>query len=207
MSIKSFHHVLTHLLCCTAILAAGCTKTPPLAPINKDATILAFGDSLTFGTGATPETSYPTQLAMQIGRKVVGDGVPGEITADGLKRLSLSLDEFQPALLILCHGGNDFLQKRSEQEAAANLRAMVRLAQERGIGVVLIATPKPGLLPSAPAFYADIAKEFGTPVDTESLRQVLTDNSKKSDLVHPNAAGYKIIAERVAELLKKSGAI
>ncbi len=207
MTTVQVRRVLAPLFCCTALLIAGCTKTPPLQYLNNEATILAFGDSLTFGTGATVETSYPTQLAQKIGRKVVRDGVPGEITADGLKRLVFSLDEFQPALLILCHGGNDFLQKRPEREAAENLRAMVRVAQQRGIGVVLIATPKPGLLPSAPAFYADIAKEFGIPIDTDILRQVLTDNSKKSDLVHPNAAGYKMIAERVAELLKKSGAI
>ncbi len=201
--------LLARWLICAAIFAgsAGCSKSPSLPPLRSDAVILAFGDSLTFGTGATPETAYPAQLAAQIGRKVVGDGVPGEITADGLRRLPASLDETQPALLVLCHGGNDFLQKKPDSQAAANIRAMVKLAQARNISVVLIATPKPGLFPSPPDFYADIAKEFGIPVDIKILQEILTDNSKKSDLVHPNAAGYKMIAGRVADLLRNAGAI
>ncbi len=196
-------------LVCVALFscAAGCSKSPSLAPLKPDAVVLAFGDSLTFGTGATPEAAYPAQLALQIGRKVVGDGVPGEVSADGLRRLSASLDDVQPALLVLCHGGNDFLQKKPDNEAAANIRAMIKLAQSRNISVVLIATPKPGLFPSPPDFYAEIAKEFGIPVDIKILQEILTDNSKKSDLVHPNAAGYKMIAARVAELLRSAGAI
>lgn len=196
-------------LVCTAMFAcvAACSKPPSLPPLKGDAVILAFGDSLTYGTGASPETAYPALLALQIGRKVVGDGVPGEISADGLRRLPASLDEVQPALLVLCHGGNDFLQKKPDTQAAENIRAMIRLAQSRNIGVVLIATPKPGLFPAPPDFYADIAKEFGIPVDTKILQEILTDNSKKSDLVHPNAEGYKMIAGRVVEILRKAGAI
>ena len=121
--------------------------------------MLAFGDSLTFGTGASPAESYPAQLQSLIGRKVVNAGVPGEISADGLSRLPEVLEEVQPRLLLLCHGGNDFLRKQSETAAAANVRAMIRLARDKGIGVVLIATPKPGLTISSPDFYADIAKE------------------------------------------------
>jgi acyl-CoA thioesterase I len=113
----------------------------------------------------------------------------------------------KPKLLLLCHGGNDFLRKQSDAVAASNVRAMVKLARDRGIGVVLIATPKPGLVLSPPDFYAEIAKEFSIPIETEVLSDVLKDNAKKSDLVHPNAAGYREIAERLAALLRKAGAI
>ena len=39
------------------------------------------------------------------------------------------------------------------------------------------------------------------------VTEVLKDASLKSDPIHPNAQGYRVIAERVAGLLKKSGAI
>ena len=189
------------------VLLAACGKGPQVTPLAQDAVVLAFGDSLTFGTGAQPAESYPSQLAGIIGRTVVNAGVPGEISEDGLKRLPEVLEETQPKLLILCHGGNDFLRKLSESQAAANLRAMIRLAKQKNISVILIATPKPGLLLSPPDFYAEIAKEFAIPFNDDILKSVLRDNALKSDLVHPNAAGYAEIAKTVAKVLKKAGAV
>ena len=131
----------------------------------------------------------------------------GEISADGLQRLPGILEEFNPKLLILCHGGNDFLRKQSDTAAAANVRAMIKLAKDKGIGVILLATPKPGLLLSPPDFYAEIAKEFAIPFNDDAFKSVLRDNNLKSDLVHPNAKGYVQIAQALNKLLKRSGAI
>lgn len=190
-----------------AVLLAGCGKGPQVPALGNNDVVLAFGDSLTFGTGAPPAESYPAQLQSLIGRKVVNAGVPGEISADGLSRLPEVLEEVQPRLLLLCHGGNDFLRKQSETAAAANVRAMIRLARDKGIGVVLIATPKPGLTISSPDFYADIAKEFAIPFNDDALKSILRDNALKSDLVHPNAKGYAQIAQVLDKLLRKAGAI
>lgn len=190
-----------------ALLLAACSRTPTLPSLASGDTVMAFGDSLTFGTGAATQESYPARLEALIGRKVVNAGVPGEISEDGLKRLPEAIEEYQPKLLILCHGGNDFLRKLGDDAAADNLRAMVRLAQSKHIAVVLLATPKPGLLLSAPKFYAEIAKEFRLPIDDEVLPSVLGDNGLKSDLVHPNAKGYEKVAAALAGLLKKAKAI
>ena len=188
-------------------LLCGCGKPPSLPVLAANATILAFGDSLTYGTGAAVNESYPAQLKSLISREVIAAGVPGETSADGLVRLPGALDEHQPKLLIVCHGGNDFLQKLGDEKTAANVRAMVKLAKDRGIAVVLIATPKPGLLPTPPDFYQAIAKEFSIPIDDAVLKNVLADNALKSDLVHPNARGYGVMAAAMAKLLKKSGAV
>lgn len=197
--------------CCLLLLAfalAGCGgSSPKLSRLPADAVVLAFGDSLTFGTGAQPEASYPAALEKLIGRKVWSAGVPGEVSAAGLARLSSALDYYQPRLLILCHGGNDFLRKLGDAQAAENLRAMIRLARQRGIEVVLVAVPKPGLFPSPPDFYAGIAKEFGLPYEDAALKSILRDNELKSDIAHPNAKGYARLAEAIAALLKKSGAV
>jgi lysophospholipase L1-like esterase len=190
-----------------ALLAASCGEQPKLSPLGSDAVILAFGDSLTFGTGAREDESYPSQLATLVRRTVVGAGVPGEVSAAGLERLPAALEEHRPRLLLLCHGGNDFLQRRSKSAAAANVRAMIRLARERGVEVLLIGTPEPGITVTPPDFYAEIAKEFGIPYEGEILGKVLKDSSLKADTVHPNGRGYRLIAERIAELLRKSGAV
>ncbi len=188
-------------------LLSGCSKAPKLLPLDANATLLAFGDSLTFGTGAAGSESYPAQLQALISRKVIAAGVPGEVTADGLARLPQALEEFKPKLLILCHGGNDFLQKTGDAKAEENIRAMVKLARDKDIAVVLIATPKPGLSVQPPDFYQAIANDFNIPLDDAVLKKVLTDNELKSDLVHPNAKGYSLFARHVAKLLKQAGAV
>jgi lysophospholipase L1-like esterase len=191
-----------------ALLLTACgSATPPLPPLDPSAVVLAFGDSLTFGTGASPGESYPAQLERLIGRKVVAQGVPGEVSAQGLARLPGALEATAPRLLVLCHGGNDLLRKLPESDAAANVRAMVRLAREKGIAVVLIGVPKPGISPSPAAFYAEIAQEFAVPYEGSILKTVLTDNELKSDWVHPNAKGYARVAEAVAGLLKQAKAL
>ena len=197
-----------------ALLLLGCALAgcgSQHAEANADCppmpSILAFGDSLTFGTGAQPEASYPAVLEKLIGRKVWSAGVPGEVSAAGLVRLPAALDYYRPRLLILCDGGNDFLRRLGDAQAAENLRGMIRLARQRGVDVVLIGVPKPGLLPSPPDFYAEIAKEFRLPYEANALKTILRDNELKSDLAHPNAKGYAMLAQAVAELLKKSGAI
>lgn len=194
-------------LAVVALIVAGCGKGPRLSPLGSDAIVLAFGDSLTFGTGASEQESYPAQLAQLIGRKVMRAGVPGEVSADGLARLPDALDEHQPKLLILCHGGNDFLRRVPKQQAAANVRAMIRLAKSRGVEVALIGTPEPGLTVSPPEFYAEIAREFSVPYEDGVVGKILRDSSLKSDAIHPNARGYRLIAERLAELLRKAGAV
>ncbi len=188
-------------------LAAACGGQPRLARLAPDAVVLAFGDSLTFGTGANPKESYPARLEALIGRNVIASGVPGEVSSEGLARLPSALDEAKPQLVILCHGGNDLLRKLDDAQAADNIRAMVRLAKAQGAQVVLVGVPRPGLLPSAAGFYEDIAKEFRMPYEGTALRKILTDNALKSDLAHPNAAGYARLAEAVAALLKKAGAV
>lgn len=190
-----------------AVATAGCGERPKLAPLPGDAVVLAFGDSLTYGTGAGESESYPAQLERLIGRRVVRAGVPGEVSAQALARLPEMLDEHAPRLLLLCIGGNDFLRRLGNPQAAANVRAMVKLAKDRGIDVLLIGTPEPGFVVSPPAFYAQIAKEFRLPYEEAAIGFVLQDGALKSDPIHPNAQGYRIIAERVAGALKKSGAI
>jgi acyl-CoA thioesterase-1 len=189
------------------LLGAACGDTPRLSKLPGDAVVLAFGDSLTFGTGAEESESYPAQLEQLIGRRVVRAGVPGEVTAQALARLPGALDEHAPRLLLLCIGGNDFLRRTGNRQAEANVREMVKLATGRGIGVLLIGTPEPSLAPSPPAFYAAVAKEYRIPYEGGAITEVLKDASLKSDPVHPNARGYRLIAERLAATLKKTGAI
>lgn len=229
---------LVVLLLLAVIVVSGlpvCASGAGLPRLAKDAVVLAFGDSLTFGTGAAAEESYPAVLERLIGRRVVNEGIPGEISVEGLERLPEMLRREKPALLILCHGANDLLRFLEKRRIVANLRAMVRLAREKGIAVVLVAVPSlvialspepiylevptergasvriamrsPGIALSPAPFYRELAAEMDLPIEEETLTMVLSDGSLKSDLIHPNAAGYRRLAESIAVLLKKNGAV
>ena len=195
------------LLCVATLALGGCGDAPKLARLAPDAVVLAFGDSLTYGTGAAEADSYPAQLERLIQRKVVRAGVPGEVSAQALARLPSALEEHQPKLLVLCVGGNDFLRNLGQAEVAANVRRMIAMARQKGSDVLLLGTPEKGLFVSPPKFYAQIAKELGIPYEGKVIGEILRNAELKSDHIHPNARGYRLMAERVAELLKQSGAL
>jgi acyl-CoA thioesterase-1 len=199
--------ILRALLVVLPLLAAGCGDSAKLPALAPDAVVLAFGDSLTYGTGASESQSYPAQLEALIGRRVVSAGVPGEVSAQALARLPGLLDELRPQLLILCTGGNDFLRNLGKPQVEANVRRMIFLAQERGAGVLLIGTPEKGLLLTPPPFYADLADQFRIPYEGDVIAEILRDSALKSDPIHPNAKGYRLIAERIAERLRRAGAL
>ncbi len=189
------------------LVLAACLAPPSLPRLSSDAVVLAFGDSITYGTGADGGESYPVVLAALTGRRVVNAGVPGEVSSDGLARLPGLLDEHRPQLLILTHGGNDLLRKGSPEVLARNLRAMVEAARSRGIAVVLVGVPAPGLLLDVPEVYPRLAKEYRLAYDGEILRAIEGDRALKSDPIHPNAEGYRRLAQRLAALLREAGAL
>jgi lysophospholipase L1-like esterase len=203
--IKSNTYVISLLW---LVLLAGCgDKVPRLARLAPGDVIVAFGDSLTYGTGAAASESYPAVLGELLGRPVVRAGVPGETTAGGLARLNDVIASHRPKLMIVCLGGNDMLRKVAESETRANLREILRTLQSRNIAALLVGVPRPALLTSAPPFYAQIAEEFNIPYEGEIVTDILYQPGEKADTIHPNAKGYRRMAQAIAALLKKAGAV
>ncbi len=198
---------LAFALLLIAALASCGENVPRVAPVGPNEVIVAFGDSLTYGTGAAETESYPVVLDQLIGRKVVKAGVPGEVTAQGLARLPGVIEEHRPALMIVCLGGNDMLRRMDEAQVRKNLREIIRAIRAQGIAVVLVGVPKPALIASAPAFYGELAKEFGIPYEGNVVTDVMYQLELKADPIHPNARGYRRMAEAIAELLRKAGAV
>ena len=197
------------VLCLLLWLAlAGCgAKAPELPKLGPDDVILAFGDSLTFGTGAREDESYPEVLAELVSRKVVRAGVPGEMTAQGRRRFEQALETHRPKIVLLCLGGNDLLRRLDDATIVANLRAMIEMARARNVAVVLLGVPRPALFGGAATFYAELADKHDLVYEGEVINAVLRDPGLKSDPIHPNAAGYRRIAERIATVLQTRGAL
>ena len=190
------------------LVIAACGKTPSLPPLSDSGVILAFGDSLTYGTGVGNGDDYPAILSHLTAREVINEGIPGEISLAGLKRLPHLLDQYQPELLILIHGGNDMLRSIPMSTTRANLEAMIEKAHERDIAVVMLGIPKPGLfLLSSADFYENLAGKARIPIDNDVVPGILADNDLKSDMIHPNKRGYRLMAQALYALLLESGAL
>ena len=196
-----------HLALALTLLLSACGADPQLPPLTGDAVVLAFGDSLTRGTGAKNDESYPALLAAATGLHVINAGIPGEESDAGLERLPELLAEAQPNLVILGHGGNDLLRKRDLNLTKANLRQMAELARASGASVVLLGVPKPGLFIGTHPLYRELAEELELPLEDEALADILADPGRKSDSIHPNAVGYAELATAIHNLLRQAGAL
>ncbi len=197
---KKYYVVLCILF---ATLIAACSESVKYAAIPKGATVLILGDSLSYGTGAKAGEDYPTLLAKTTGWKIVNKGVPGDTSAGGLERLTDLLSEYQPQLLIVELGGNDFLQQVPQSQTEANLKAMLSLAKAQNVKTILVAIPEFNALRAAVGNLADhpmyeaIAKETATPLIKDIFSDVLINRSLKADQIHPNAAGYAEVGNKM----------
>lgn len=189
---------------------AGCSRRSPIRgqAVAAGATVLALGDSLTYGTGAPPESSYPAVLQRLTGWRVINAGVPGDTVEQALARAPALLQEHAPALVLIGIGGNDFLRRLDEGAARANIVRIVDLVKAAGAQAVLIAVPRPtlaarftGSLTDHP-MYGEIAEQLRLPLHRQGWSEVLGDDRLRSDSIHANAAGYEQFARSLLATLR-----
>lgn len=200
------------LLSCFILLGCG-REAPRYAAVPPGSTVLAFGDSVTWGTGAARGEDYPTRLAELSGWQIENAGVPGDLALTAKDRIGDLLETHTPRLVLVELGGNDFLRRRPEREVAEDLRAILRAVRSAGAQPVLVAVPAfspigaaTGRLKDA-AIYRSLAEEEGVPLVESVFSEILSEAALRADPIHPNAQGYRRLADGIAESLKGHGLI
>lgn len=192
-------------------LLTACSRKRRLQALPPGTTVLALGDSLTFGTGATTETSYPSVLERASGWKIVNAGVPGDTSAGALQRLPDLLRQHAPGLVVVSIGGNDFLRRLPAADTRANVRAICAQAVASGAQVLLVAIPEVSALAAVARslgdhpLYGEVAGELKVPLHAGGWAAVLNDPALRSDAVHANARGYEAFAQGLAARAKGLG--
>ncbi len=169
--------------------------------------ILAFGASIVAGHGLEAADSLPAQLeralrAQGVDATVIDGGVSGDTSAGGLARLDWSLAD-NPDLVIVDLGGNDALRAIDPKTTEANLDAIVaRLrAQKRGVLIAgMLAPPNLGkdYADAFNAVFPAVAARHDVTLYPFLLDGVVADPAlNQADGIHPNAAGVKVIVERM----------
>ncbi|MEQ9397133.1 GDSL-type esterase/lipase family protein [Haliea sp.] len=202
---------LLRALVALVALVPGCSRESPYSPLPAGSVVLAFGDSVTWGTGAGRGEDFPSRLAEHSGWQVVNAGVPGNTATAARERLEGLLRQHDPALVIVELGGNDFLRRRPDADVEADLRDILRTVQDHGAIPVLVAVPRlsllratVGALKDAP-LYARLAEAEGVLLVPDVLSGVLSQESLRADTIHPNKAGYEVLAEELAAALRQAG--
>lgn len=201
MNMKRKHATFLYVLL-TLFFVSGCgTHVQNLD--SKGSNIICFGDSITYGTGAPKGNDYPTFLGIFLGKNVINTGVPGDTTYGALERLESDVLERDPYIVVVEIGGNDYLQKIPKEHTLKNLERIISRIQNNGAIVVLCDISGGIGFPKYRRSYRNLAKKTGSIFIPGILETVLRNPSLKSDHIHPNSEGYKLIAKMVYEAIRK----
>ena len=213
----------TLLLSALALGASACSReadAPASAPADEgeaappspqaigDLPVVALlGDSITAGYGLPAKDALPAQLEAALAAagtpvRVRAAGVSGDTTAGALARVDFSIQD-DTDLCVVALGGNDLLQGIEPATMRANLEGIITRLKARNIPVLLAGMQAP---PSYGAYATDFAAVFeGLARDHDvALYPFLLDGValdpalNQDDGIHPNAAGVKVIAQRLA---------
>jgi len=164
--------------------------------------IVCFGDSLTYGTGAGQDMDYPAQLSAMIGRPVINAGVSGDTTARALQRLERDVLAKFPDLVLITLGGNDLKNGVARAVAFDNLKTIVESIQQTGARGIIGGLRFPLRDRGFGRAYQELADETGAVLIPNIFEGIMGNRQLMSDPIHPNDAGYKIIAERFYEAMR-----
>lgn len=193
-------------------LIVACSDSPSgYQTLPQDSVVLAFGDSVTHGTGAGEGEDFPTLLSQATGWVVINAGVPGDTANEARSRLAGLLKKHEPDLVIVELGGNDFLRNRSASQVKEHLREILAEVQGFGAVPVLVAVPEVSVLRASfgslsdSPIYEELGEEERILVIDDVVSEVLSNEDLRADRIHPNARGYRHMADRIAEALFDAG--
>ena len=190
-------------------------RPAPEAPAHAPAyDLVMLGDSLTAGYRLPASAALPARLDAALEARgfahvrVINAGVSGDTAADGLRRFDFSVPETAEGVLIAL-GGNDLLQRRAPDAAAADLDALVVRAQARGLDVFLAGVSVPTNVDRAyAADFASIYPALAARHDVPLYPELLAPLAERRDLfmsdgVHPTAEGVDALAGPLADFLAR----
>jgi acyl-CoA thioesterase I len=161
------------------------------------------------------DTSYPGDLARLERRMVLNYGVGGELTGGGLPRLRSILRSVHPSTVFILEGINDLWGGRSTRDIVGNLLEMARSVKASGARPIIL-TVLPVDRPVFPDAQSKVkalntairamAKQRGVRtlnpaarfLGQRPLSHLFRHADGQEDGVHPNDAGFQVLAQTAA---------
>lgn len=162
--------------------------------------VLMFGDSLVEGVGASEGRALPALIGEKLGEPVANFGVSGDTTEKALARIDAPL-ALHPRIALVLLGGNDYLQRVPKEQTFRNLRTIIERFQKDGSMTVLLGVRGGILKDNFSADFERLARDTGSAYVPDVLSGLLGEKKYMYNEVHPNDAGYAIIAGRILQVL------
>jgi acyl-CoA thioesterase-1 len=174
------------------------TKHPsyPVPSVGKN--VIIFGDSLAYGQGSSEEHDLASILGTRLGLPTINEGVNGDTTVSAQRRVDTLADK-DPKVVVILLGGNDFFQNIPADTTMSALTSIVNTLQRSGTGIILVNEDK--IFATTPLF-AKLAEEKNIPYIENAMGGILNHKELMSDQIHPNDAGYEIMANKIEPVLK-----
>ena len=177
---------------------------PPVVDFPRDGqNIIAFGDSLVVGHGASPGNDFVSILSDRLGHPIINAGRNGDTTQSGLERLQVEVLSQDPRIVILLLGGNDALRRMPMDQTFNRLANMIDQIHQTGAAVVLVGV-------RGSLFGDRYEEEFEALAEAKQVNYVpniLSDifghPSLMADSIHPNDEGNLLMADRVEPVLRE----
>ena len=178
-------------------------------------TVLVFGDSLSAGYGIDVDQSWPALLQTRLDaqgyeHRVINASISGETTEGGVTRISSTLENFSPDLVILELGGNDGLRGFPPERMRANLQTIIETVKASGAAVVMLGIRIPtnyGLRYTG-AFenvYRELADQLSILwIEFFMDGIALNKGLMQEDGIHPNAAAQSILLDNAWPIIRQA---
>lgn len=173
------------------------TNYPP-----KNQKVVAFGDSLVFGVGASAGNDFVSVVSQRLGVEIINKGKSGDTTGEALARVDEVL-ALEPGVVIVLLGGNDVLRRIPKKETFKNLSLIIERLQSAGAVVFLLGVRGGILSDGYESDYHTLAKKYHTAYVSDVLSGLIGNTKYMYDGIHPNDQGYSLVADRVTPVLQK----
>lgn len=165
--------------------------------------IIAFGDSLVAGQGASAGRDLVSVLSQRLGVPIINAGRNGDTSRSALARLDHAVVSRNPRVVIVLLGGNDLLRRIPREETFENLAAIVERIRRRGAAVLLVGLSIGPFMDPYARGYEDLARRTSAALVPDILDGIIGRADRMSDGVHPNDRGYQMMADRLEPVLRQ----
>ncbi len=177
-------------------------RSPRAARPTAGSTIVAFGDSLVEGRGATPGQDFVSLLSRRLAVPIVNAGRSGDTAVAALSRLDVAVLSRNPRVVIVLLGGNDFLRRVPTSETFRSLSTIVERIRERGAAVILIGVSVGVIADPYAGEYEALARRTSSGFVPDILDDIIGHTDRMSDSIHPNDRGYQLMADRIEPVVR-----